>query len=176
MNHDRIAAVLATLTGSSLAVACHKAPAATEVPSSAPAPVVDAAAEHVCGTHAEGACGSQTESDTELESDIPTVRAFDVKPGQFAEANFTMAKGSTVTVTFAKGSAEITWDVHSHDHTGGTKIHDKGTGGDGTVEFTAPEDGVFSVLWRNGGASPTPLDVSVQLGEGARVHSWMPAD
>ena len=172
MNHDRIAAVLATLTGSSLTVACHKAPAVTEVPSSAPAPVVDAAVEHVCGNHAEGACGSQAES----ASDIPMVREFDVKPGQFAEANFTMAKGSTVTVTFAKGSAEIAWDVHSHDHTGGTKIHDKGTGGDGMVEFTAPEDGVFSVLWRNGGASPTPLDVSVQLGEGARVHSWMPAD
>lgn len=176
MNQSSIAAALATLTGSSLAVACHRAPAATEVPASAPATTVDAAAEHVCGNHAEGACSSETPSETELKPEAPTARSFEVSPGQFAEANFTMAKGSTVTVTFARGSAEIAWDVHSHDHAGGTKIHDNGAGGDGTIEFTAPEDGVFSALWRNNGTSPTPLDVSVDLGEGARVHSWMPAD
>jgi hypothetical protein len=77
-------------------------------------------------------------------------------------------------VAFSKGAADIAWDVHSHDHSGGTKIHDKGTGGDGTVEFTAPEDGVFSVLWKNKGSTATPLDVSVTLDDGAALHSWMP--
>ena len=101
-------------------------------------------------------------------------RLFQIEPGNFAEANFKMKKDSTVTVAFSKGAADLVWDVHSHDHSGGTKIHDKGTGGDGTVEFTAPEDGVFSVLWKNNGSTGTPLDVSVTLGDGAALNSWMP--
>ena len=176
MNARRLSAVLAALGGSSLAVACSQSAPATEVPGSASVPATDAGGEHACGNHAEGACGATGASDSVDGSEPPTTHAFDVQPGAFAEANFTMSKGSSVTVTFAKGSAGIAWDVHSHDHSGGTKIHDRGDGGDGTVEFTAPEDGVFSILWKNSGAAPTSLDVSVELGAGARIHSWMPAD
>lgn len=176
MSPRRLSAILAALGGSSLAASCTKAPPATEVPAATAVPVADSAGEHACGNHAEGACGAQSASGSTQEPVPPGARTFDVRPGDFAEANFTMTKGSSVTVTFAKGSADIAWDVHSHDHSGGTKVHAKGSGGDGTVEFTAPEDGVFSILWKNGGAVPTPLDVSVELSAGARIHSWMPSD
>jgi|GEM_PF-2084497 len=176
MSPRRLSAVLAALSGSSLAVSCSKTPPATEVPSAAGDPVEDGAGEHACGNHAEGACGAQSAPDSTQDSLPPDVRTFDVQPGEFAEANFTMSKGSSVSVTFANGSADVAWDVHSHEASGATKVHNKGNGGDGTVEFTAPADGVFSILWKNGGAVPTPLDVSVELGAGARIHSWMPSD
>ncbi len=176
MDTKTIAAVLAGLT-TTLAFACGKTPEATEVPGGQGAThgdATDGAGEHACGDHAEGACGSDMSSDDETTQAVANDRSFQVEPDKFAEANFKMKKGSTVTVTFSKGVADIAWDVHSHDHSGGTKIHDKGTGGDGTVEFTAPEDGVFSVLWKNGGSTATPLDVSITLGDGASLHSWMP--
>lgn len=179
MDAKTIAALLAGLTGSTLTLACEKEPAATEVPAGAEgsADASDhAAGEHSCGNHAEGACGSDMSADADAEKAVANDRSFEVEPGKFAEANFKMKKGSTVAVTFSKGSADIAWDVHSHDHSGGRKIHDEGKGGEGTVEFTAPEDGVFSVLWNNGGSDPTSLDVSVRLGEGASLHSWMPAE
>ena len=174
MNHTTIAAVLAGLTGAAPSFACDKTTSpATEVPASTEAPE-QAPGEHACGNHAEGACSGDA-NDGE-KADAPTARSFEIAPGKFAEANFQMTKGSKVTVAFGKGSADIAWDVHSHDHAGGTKIHDQGKGGDGTIEFVAPEDGVFSVLWKNAGASATPLDATVTLGEGATIHSWMPAE
>ncbi len=179
MDAKTIAAALASLTGSTLTVACDKQPAATEVPGGAgdvDGSAAGSAGEHSCGNHADGACGSDMSSDTEPTPAVANDRSFQVEPGKFAEANFKMKEGSTVAVTFSKGSADIAWDVHSHDHSGGRKIHDEGKGGEGTVEFTAPEDGVFSVLWNNGGSDPTSLDVSVRPGEGASLHSWMPAE
>lgn len=176
MDTKTIAAVLAGLTGTTITLACDKTPEATEVPSgngAAHDDAADAAGEHACGNHAEGACGADKPADAEQA--VATSRSFDVAPGKFAEANFQMKKGASVTATFAEGSGDIAWDIHSHDHSGGTKIHDKGAGGSGTVEFTAPEDGVFSILWKNGGSASSPLDVSITLGEGASIHSWMQA-
>ena len=102
-------------------------------------------------------------------------RSFQIEPGGFAEANFTMKKGATFTATFSEGADDLAWDVHSHDHGGGTKIHDAGTGGQGSATFMAPEDGVFSMLWRNPGETVSALEVSVSLSADAEVHSWMPA-
>lgn len=166
-----IAAVLAGLASN----ACEKtmSSAATEVPAAADdaadASGSETAGEHACGTHAEGICAGDA-------ADAPSSRSFAIAPGEFAEANFRMTKGSMVTVAFSRGSFAIAWDVHSHDHAGGTKIHDEGKGGAGTIEFTAPSDGVFSVLWKNTGTEATPLDATVTLSDGAAIHSWMPAE
>ncbi len=176
MDAKTIAAVLAGLAGTTITLGCDRTPDATEVPGGkgAERDTAGAAGEHACGNHAEGACGAGKSADADPA--VATSRSFDVAPGKFAEANFQMKKGSTVTATFAKGSGDIAWDVHSHDHSGGTKIHDKGASGSGTVNFTAPEDGVFSILWMNGGSASSPLEVSITLGEGASIHSWMPAE
>jgi hypothetical protein len=172
MHIRTIAAVFATLASSTLA--CDKAkPETTDVPGGAHTSADDSAGEHACGNHADGACGGHSAGPATA---VATSRTFEVEPGKFAEANFEMKKGSTVTVGFEKGSGDIAWDVHSHDHSGGTKIHDQGQGGAGSVVFTAPEDGMFSVLWKNGGTTATPLDVSVTLGDGAILHSWIPAE
>jgi hypothetical protein len=175
MKHTTIAAALAGLTGAAPSFACDKTTSpATEVPASTETPEKQPG-EHACGNHAEGACAGDANGGGE-PADAPTARAFEIAPGKFAEANFQMTKGSKVAVTFSKGSPDIAWDVHSHDHAGGTKIHDQGNGGAGTIEFVAPEDGVFSVLWKNAGASATALDATVTLGDGATIHSWMPAE
>ncbi len=170
MNATTIAAVLAGLTSATMiSTACNKTAAdATEVPAEPKGDPV--AAEHACGNHAEGACGAG-----DADATAATARTFEILPGKFAEANFQMTKGSKVSARFTKGSAEIAWDVHSHDHSGGTQIHDEGTSGEGTVELIAPDDGVFSILWQNTGNTATPLDVTITLGEGASIHSWMPA-
>lgn len=170
MKLETIAAVLAGLTSG---LACDKTRApTTDVPASGDAPA-PSAGEHACGNHAEGACAGDTKAPA---ADVATTRTFEIAPGKFAEANFAMAKGSEVTVSFAQGSGEIAWDVHSHDHAGGTKIHDEGRGGAGTIEFVAPSDGVFSILWKNTGSTPTPLEANVTLGDGATLHSWIPSD
>jgi hypothetical protein len=175
MNKTKIAAALAGLAGVASGIACDKTQSpATEVPASG-APTPEPSGEHACGNHADGACSGDAD-DGGAQADAATARTFEIAPGEFAEANFQMAKGSKVTIVFSKGSTEVAWDVHSHDHSGGTKIHDRGTGGDGSVEFVAPSDGVFSVLWKNTGASATPLEATVTLGDGATIHSWMPAD
>jgi hypothetical protein len=154
MGTKTIAAALAGL-GTVIELACAAGtPPAAEIPASADADADD------------GREPTTTSSE----------RSFEIAPGQFAEANFRMAKGSTVTVTFGEGGSEIAWDVHSHDHEGGTQIHDQGRGGEGAIEFVAPSEGVFSVLWKNTGSSATPLRARVDLGAGASIHSWMPAE
>lgn len=176
MTRQKILLVLASLSGASLALACDKTPTdASEVPGEDAQPAA-ASGEHACGNHADGACGADDSSKPESspESAPQNTHSFEIPPEKFAEANFTMKADSTVTVTFSGGSDELAWDVHSHDHSGGTKIHDQGSGM-GKVVFTAPEDGIFSVLWKNPSTSTaTPLEVSVELGPGATMHSWMP--
>jgi hypothetical protein len=170
MDAKTIAALLSSLATGPLLVGCAKPPASSEVPANADHDVTDAAGEHACGNHAEGACGSAASDEVQ-----PMSRSFSIASGEFAEVNFEMAKGSTVVVTFDAGSGGIVWDVHSHDSSGGTQIHDRGEGGSGRVEFTAPEGGIFSILWKNKDPTDSPLDVAVSLEEGSRIHSWMPA-
>lgn len=174
MKYTTIAAALAGLAGATASFACDKTNTpATEVPASTDAPE-KAPGEHACGNHAEGACAGDAKGGE--PADAPSARSFEIAPGKFAEANFQMTKGSKVTIAFGKGSSDIAWDLHSHDHSGGTKIHDQGKGGAGTIEFVAPSDGVFSVLWKNAGNAATPLDATVTLSDGATIHSWMPAE
>lgn len=166
MDAKTFAALLSGLATGPLLVGCAKPPA-SEVPASTDAAI----GEHACGNHAEGACAGSSAPDEAP----PTSRSFSIAPGEFAEVNFAMAKGSTVVVTFDQGTDGIVWDVHSHDSSGGTRIHDRGQGGSGRVEFTAPEAGTFSVLWKNEAPTASPLAVAVSLDEGVGIHSWMPA-
>jgi hypothetical protein len=168
MDAKTIAALLSSLATGPLLVGCAKPPTSA-VPGSSDHGT-DVAGEHACGNHAEGACGSAASDEAQ-----PMSRSFSIASGEFAEVNFEMAKGSTVIVTFDAGSGGIVWDVHSHDSSGGTQIHDRGEGGSGRVEFTAPEDGIFSILWKNEDPTDSPLDVAVSLDKGTRIHSWMPA-
>ena len=101
-------------------------------------------------------------------------RSFEVLPGKFAELNAVFEQGATITAEFSGGDETTAWDVHSHTHEGGTTIHDDGTGGAGTITFVAPRVGAFSILWNNEGSAPIPLQVSVTLGTGSRIHSWVP--
>lgn len=181
MNAKSVTAAIVGLATAGFTAGCNKPTQdATEVPSESGASDVGSseaaaspAGEHACGNHAEGACGvADTGSSAEV---APTSREFDIEPGKFAEANFTMKKGSRVVVTFDKGAANVAWDIHSHDHSGGTKVHEQGEGGAGSVDFVAPQDGIFSILWKNVGTETSPLDVSISLEEGASIHSWMPA-
>lgn len=168
MDAKTIAALLSSLATAPLMVGCAK-PSPTEVPASEDQE--SEPGEHACGNHAEGACGGAAAPDQAA----PTSRSFSIAPGEFAEVNFQMPAGATVTVGFAEGSDDITWDVHSHGSSGETKIHDEGRGGQGNVEFKAPAAGMFSVLWKNAGPTSTPLEVRVTAGDGTSIHSWMPA-
>ncbi|MGH1348848.1 MAG: hypothetical protein ACRBN8_45350 [Nannocystales bacterium] len=173
MHRDTIVAVLAGLSAAGTLSGCRSGQAtpSTEVPS----PTVQesaAAEEHSCGNHAEGACGGEVSE--QPTAALATERNFEVAVGKFAELNMTLRKGATVRVVFSSAGGAVTWNVHSHAHGGGTNIHDEGSSRDGTIEFTAPDDGVFSVLWKNDAEAATPLEVAVELGEGASVHSWMP--
>ncbi len=172
MNISNLPRILATLTTGGLVTACPKADPATEVPAARAAPTSDVAGEHACGTHTEGACGAAAPAAVAT----PSSRSFDVDPGGFAEVNVSMTEGSSMTITFSEGSTGLSWDVHSHDQAGETAVHERGDGGSGTIEFTAPEDGVFSGMWRNPAGSASPLRVSVVLSEGASIHSWVPAE
>ncbi len=173
MHRDTIAAVLAGLCSAGTLCGCRSGEVkpSTEVPSP-PVQASAAAEEHSCGNHAEGACGA--EGSEQPGAALATERNFEVAPGKFAELNMTLSKGATVRVGFSSVARAVTWNVHSHAHGGGTHIHDEGSSKDGTIEFTAPDDGVFSVLWKNDAEAATPLNVAVELGEGASVHSWMP--
>lgn len=168
MDKSTITKVLSTLASGSLTLGCASNQATTEVPAPSPAAQTTSAGEHACGNHAEGACGGDT------SSAAPSVRSFEVPTGEFAEANFTMKKGATVSVSFAEGHDELAWDIHSHDHDGGARIHKRGSGGSGTITFTAPEDGVYSALWKNESSAMSPLRVTVTLSDGATIHSWIP--
>ncbi len=161
-----------------MALGCDKTTTdASEVPGESVQPAL-ASGEHACGDHSEGSCGADNGSESATASASASAsqssRSFEIPAGKFAEANFTMKADSTVTVTFSGGADDLAWDVHSHDHSGGTMIHDQGSGM-GKIVFVAPSDGIFSVLWKNQSASAaTRIEVSVELGAGATMHSWMP--
>lgn len=177
MDAKAIFTIFASLSSASLPLACDKRDMptsdVTEVPGNTDSPT-PAAGEHACGNHEEGACGGETDTPSPAVA-VATTRTFEVAPTKFAEVNFQMKAGSNITVTFGKASSDMEWNVHSHDHSGGSMIHDEGLGHEGTVVFTAPQDGMFSVIWTNNQAAMTALEVSVALSDGATIHSWIPA-
>jgi len=99
-------------------------------------------------------------------------RNFALGPGQFAEVNIDMPGDGALRAAF-RANAPVRWDVHSHPE-GGVVIHQEGEGDEGAVEFRALAAGMYSCLWRNEGAEPVDLIVSVELPSGARIDSWHP--
>lgn len=100
------------------------------------------------------------------------MRNFAIAPGKFAELNVTMAAGSRAVAKF-RGDGIVAWDVHSHP-AAGVRIHDSGEAPSGEVELVAEADGGYSFLWKNTGNAPVELVVSVELGPGVTVDSWVP--
>jgi hypothetical protein len=100
-------------------------------------------------------------------------RTFTVAPGAFAEANLLMNAGDTATAAFTADGGALAWDVHSH-HGDDVTIHEEGLGGTGAIDFTAPETGGFSYLWKNHNDAPVTLVITLTLRGGTRLHSWHP--
>lgn len=93
-----------------------------------------------------------------------------VKPGKFAEANLKMDEGVQLSATFASTDL-LLWNVHSHPG-GQEAIHQQGEGTAGTIEFTAPAAGTYSLLWQNDNSSSVKLEVKIE-GK-VRLESWLP--
>lgn len=87
-------------------------------------------------------------------------------PG-FNEVNVIMEENATFTFSF-NASAPIHWDVHSHPE-GGVKYWDEGTSASHDGAFTAPQRGIYSLLFQNQGA--VPADLSFEMVGKFRLHS-----
>lgn len=77
----------------------------------------------------------------------------------FYEINLILEKGASFNFTFTSGGP-ITWDIHSHPP-GGVKYWHEGTGTEASQGFTAPDRGVYSVLFENEGATDVPLQYEI---------------
>ena len=99
----------------------------------------------------------------------PVEKAFVVAPGKFAEANVHLDAGAIVDATY-DATDLIQWNVHSHP--GKDPVtHEQGEGTAGTIRFTAPKKGSYSILWQNDNSSAVKLTVTLK---GGRLESWVP--
>ena len=85
----------------------------------------------------------------------------------FYEINLILEKDASFSFTFSS-TAPVKWDVHSHPK-GGVKYWHEGVGTEGGVPFTAPERGVYSVLFENPGA--VDAEVRYEIVGRFRLHS-----
>lgn len=68
------------------------------------------------------------------------------------ELNFDMEQGGTIRYRVTS-SAEVVWDLHSHDDAGGTVIHEEGRGREWSGNFTAPAADTYSIFVRGNGST-----------------------
>lgn len=87
--------------------------------------------------------------------------------GTFREINVIMEANATFRFTF-EASGDVNWDVHSHPESG-VKYWDEGTGTSHEGSFTAPERGIYSLLFENAGA--LPVDITYEMTGAFRLHS-----
>lgn len=87
-------------------------------------------------------------------------------PG-FNEVNVIMEANASFAFSF-NASAPIHWDVHSHPGTE-VKYWQQGTDASKTSSFTAPERGIYSLLFSND--SPVPAELSFEMRGKFRLHS-----
>lgn len=98
-------------------------------------------------------------------------RSWNLNPSQFAEANLAMNATHTVRAEFT-ASRELQWNIHSHNSsTNQQVIHQNGTSQFGSIEFTAPENGIFSIMWTNRGLAAATLNVEIR-GEATGVSFY----
>lgn len=87
-------------------------------------------------------------------------------PG-FNEANLIMEANATFTFAF-NATGDVKWDIHSHPGSE-VKYWDQGTAPSAEGAFTAPERGIYSILFQNQG--PVPVDITFEVKGKFRLHS-----
>lgn len=90
-----------------------------------------------------------------------------VTVGAFYEVNLIMEANATFRFAF-NATQPVKWDVHSHPPEG-LKYWDQGEGTTADGSFTAPDRGIYSILWENAG--PVPAELSFELTGRFRLHS-----
>lgn len=94
-------------------------------------------------------------------------RTMQLGAASFYEINLILEKDASFNFTFTS-SGPVKWDVHSHPK-GGVKYWHEGEGTEAAQGFTAPERGVYSVLFENAGA--TEVRLSYEVAGKFRLHS-----
>lgn len=87
-------------------------------------------------------------------------------PG-FNEVNVIMEANHTFTFAF-NATGDVKWDVHSHPGNQ-VKYWDQGTAASHAGSFTAPERGIYSLLFQNQGA--VPVELTFEMRGRFRLHS-----
>lgn len=85
----------------------------------------------------------------------------------FYEVNLILEKDASFNFTFTS-TGPVAWDVHSHPKSG-VKYWQEGRGTEASQSFTAPERGVYSILFENEGA--TDVEVRYEVTGRFRLHS-----
>lgn len=85
----------------------------------------------------------------------------------FYEINLILEQDASFNVSFTS-SGPVKWDVHSHPG-GRVKYWHEDEGTEGETSFTAPERGVYSVLFENAGA--TDVELRYEVVGRFRLHS-----
>ncbi len=176
-----IATTMGLVSATSLTLACKPAREATEVPSKTPTrAAAEASCRHElgrCGGHLPGddSCGAATPATDDGPAAAPPApnplrKDLVLQPGEFAEINLEMDAGAASTVEFSASGGPLAWNVHSHEGERAI-IHDQGNTAAGSVRFTATRTGGYSYLWKNDGASPVKLEVSLGTTGSVKVHS-----
>ena len=87
-------------------------------------------------------------------------RTLTLGAASFYEINLILEKDAAFNFTFSS-TGPVKWDVHSHPK-GGVKYWYEGEGTEGAQSFTAPDRGVYSVLFENPGATDVQLHYEVR--------------
>lgn len=113
------------------------------------------------------ACAGSTTGPIDLDGG----RGFRLPEGSYVEANLQMAAGATITAAWeTTNETVVDWNVHSHP-VSGLVTHDQGSGIMGTIAFTAPAAGGYSVTWERARAT-TELILDLRF-EGAITVEWV---
>lgn len=90
-----------------------------------------------------------------------------MRPGGYNEVNVIMEAGATFAFSFTS-SDDVDWDVHSHPDNR-VKYWEQGTGTSAESSFTAPERGIYSLMFHNPNA--LPVDLTFEMTGEFRLHS-----
>jgi hypothetical protein len=90
-----------------------------------------------------------------------------VGAASFYEINLILEKDAGLNFTFSS-TGPVAWDVHSHPKSG-VKYWHQGRGTEAAQSFTAPERGVYSILFENEGAAD--VEVRYDVTGRFRLHS-----
>lgn len=117
------------------------------------------------------ACGG---NQLDLERDGPSTveDARTIEPSKFAEGEFDLTPGASITVEFSTGGTPVTWNLHTHDDDQTQNLHQGESAAD-RYEYTATKAGHYWPMWENKSTAEVTLTVEITLGEGARWNGWL---